>query len=128
MSVAFKADSKTANPYHQHPYHALSDKIIAEVMSFACRLHFPILRLMAYIFLIPEIESMIRDKYNMSSEDYSVLETVVLKYEPHKAGQQWKFAGAFYYATTVLTTIGTYPFSQKPIINIPANHRVSFVR
>lgn len=36
------------------------------------------------------------------------METVVLKTEPHKAGQQWKFAGAFYYATTVLTTIGIY--------------------
>ncbi|KAJ2941024.1 hypothetical protein O0L34_g13154 [Tuta absoluta] len=34
------------------------------------------------------------------------METVVLKSEPHKAGQQWKFTGAFYYATTVLTTIG----------------------
>lgn len=34
------------------------------------------------------------------------METVVLKHEPHKAGKQWKFAGAFYYATTVLTTIG----------------------
>lgn len=36
------------------------------------------------------------------------METVVLKTEPHKAGQQWKFTGAFYYATTVLTTIGIY--------------------
>lgn len=34
------------------------------------------------------------------------METVVLKSEPHRAGQQWKFTGAFYYATTVLTTIG----------------------
>lgn len=51
---------------------------------------------------------MIKAKYNMSAEDYLVLETVVLKYEPHKAGQQWKFAGAFYYATTVLTTIGEF--------------------
>ncbi|GIY49441.1 potassium channel subfamily K member 9 [Caerostris extrusa] len=25
---------------------------------------------------------------------------------PHKAGIQWKFAGSFYFATTVLTTIG----------------------
>lgn len=53
-----------------------------------------------------DIEKMIKTKYNMSAEDYTVMETVVLKYEPHKAGQQWKFAGAFYYATTVLTTIG----------------------
>lgn len=34
------------------------------------------------------------------------METIVLKSEPHRAGQQWKFTGAFYYATTVLTTIG----------------------
>lgn len=45
-------------------------------------------------------------KYNISEDDFKVMETVVLKTEPHKAGQQWKFAGAFYYATTVLTTIG----------------------
>ncbi|XP_076325915.1 two pore potassium channel protein sup-9-like isoform X2 [Tachypleus tridentatus] len=32
--------------------------------------------------------------------------TVVIKSVPHKAGIQWKFAGAFYFATTVLTTIG----------------------
>lgn len=35
-----------------------------------------------------------------------MIETVIMKSEPHKAGQQWKFSGAFYYATTVLTTIG----------------------
>ncbi|KAG6459027.1 hypothetical protein O3G_MSEX011168 [Manduca sexta] len=49
---------------------------------------------------------MIIRKYNISEEDFRVMETVVLKSEPHKAGQQWKFTGAFYYATTVLTTIG----------------------
>ncbi|KAG8227122.1 hypothetical protein J437_LFUL001666 [Ladona fulva] len=52
------------------------------------------------------IEKMVIRKYNISEEDFRVMETVVLKTEPHKAGQQWKFAGAFYYATTVLTTIG----------------------
>lgn len=52
------------------------------------------------------IEDMIIKKYNVSQEDFKVMETVVLKSEPHKAGQQWKFTGAFYYATTVLTTIG----------------------
>lgn len=49
---------------------------------------------------------MLIQKYNISTDDYRIIETVVLKSEPHKAGQQWKFAGAFYYATTVLTTIG----------------------
>lgn len=52
------------------------------------------------------IERMIIRKYNISSDDFKVMETIVLKSEPHKAGQQWKFTGAFYYATTVLTTIG----------------------
>ena len=52
------------------------------------------------------IEQMIIRKYNISSDDFKVMETIVLKSEPHKAGQQWKFTGAFYYATTVLTTIG----------------------
>ncbi|XP_076288020.1 TWIK-related acid-sensitive K[+] channel 6 [Lasioglossum baleicum] len=52
------------------------------------------------------IEKMIIRKYNISEDDFKIMETVVLKTEPHKAGQQWKFAGAFYYATTVLTTIG----------------------
>lgn len=53
-----------------------------------------------------DIEKILIDKYNISMDDYRIIETVVLKSEPHKAGQQWKFAGAFYYATTVLTTIG----------------------
>ncbi|NWV09462.1 KCNK3 protein, partial [Ptilonorhynchus violaceus] len=34
------------------------------------------------------------------------LERVVLKLKPHKAGVQWKFAGSFYFAITVITTIG----------------------
>jgi potassium channel subfamily K protein len=49
---------------------------------------------------------MVIKKYNISEDDFRVMEAVVLKTEPHKAGKQWKFAGAFYYATTVLTTIG----------------------
>jgi potassium channel subfamily K protein len=30
-------------------------------------------------------------------DDYKIIETVILKTEPHKAGDQWKFTGAFYY-------------------------------
>ncbi|XP_017117424.1 two pore potassium channel protein sup-9 isoform X2 [Drosophila elegans] len=55
---------------------------------------------------LQDAEDMIIRKYNISLEDFKVMETVVLKSESHKAGQQWKFTGAFYYATTVLTTIG----------------------
>jgi len=31
---------------------------------------------------------------------------MVIENTPHKAGPQWKFAGAFYFATVVLAMIG----------------------
>ncbi|XP_074845162.1 potassium channel subfamily K member 3 [Carettochelys insculpta] len=45
-------------------------------------------------------------KYNLSAAGYQELERVVLRLKPHKAGVQWKFAGSFYFAITVITTIG----------------------
>ncbi|XP_025897025.1 potassium channel subfamily K member 3 [Nothoprocta perdicaria] len=48
----------------------------------------------------------LRARYNLSAQGYRELERVVLKLKPHKAGVQWKFAGSFYFAITVITTIG----------------------
>ncbi|AWP16055.1 putative potassium channel subfamily K member 3-like [Scophthalmus maximus] len=45
-------------------------------------------------------------KYNLSRANFEELELVVLQLKPHKAGVQWKFAGSFYFAITVITTIG----------------------
>ncbi|XP_075964536.1 potassium channel subfamily K member 3 [Anarhichas minor] len=45
-------------------------------------------------------------KYNLTKENFEELELVVLHLKPHKAGVQWKFAGSFYFAITVITTIG----------------------
>ena len=64
---------------------------------------------MATSYFLPcpaDMSSMIRSKYNITDVDYGIVETVVTKSVPFKAGNQWKFAGAFYYAITVLTTIG----------------------
>ncbi|CAL8325230.1 unnamed protein product [Merluccius merluccius] len=47
-----------------------------------------------------------RRKYRFSEDDYREIERVVLQAEPHRAGTQWKFAGSFYFAITVITTIG----------------------
>ena len=54
------------------------------------------------------VEKLLMRKYNISQEDYRILSTIVIKSVPHKSGIQWKFAGAFYFATTVLTTIGKF--------------------
>ena len=45
-------------------------------------------------------------KYKISNDDFVVMEEVVHLLQPFKAGKPWQFAGSFYYATTVLTTIG----------------------
>ncbi|XP_069352595.1 potassium channel subfamily K member 15 [Eulemur rufifrons] len=47
-----------------------------------------------------------RRKYGFSAEDYRELERLARQAEPHRAGPQWKFAGSFYFAITVITTIG----------------------
>ncbi|KAF3850036.1 hypothetical protein F7725_019755 [Dissostichus mawsoni] len=44
--------------------------------------------------------------FNLTMEDFDELEKVVLELKPHKAGVQWRFAGSFYFAITVITTIG----------------------
>ena len=55
--------------------------------------------------------SQIMTKYNISVEDYDILEHIITMAAPHKAGHQWKFAGAFYFSTTVITTIGYFSYS-----------------
>ncbi|XP_069571657.1 potassium channel subfamily K member 15-like [Brachyistius frenatus] len=48
----------------------------------------------------------LRKKYGFVEDDFREIERVVLQSEPHRAGRQWKFAGSFYFAITVITTIG----------------------
>lgn len=63
-------------------------------------------KLFRVFFYFTEMENMIKERYGIVDRDYRLMEVMVLKGAPHYAGKQWKFAGAFYYATTVLTTIG----------------------
>lgn len=48
-----------------------------------------------------------RERYNISEEDFNEITQLAIQQKPYKAGTQWQFTGAFYFATTVITTIGT---------------------
>lgn len=52
-------------------------------------------------------------RYGFTEKDYGELERVVLQAEPHRAGRQWKFAGSFYFAITVITTIGKWAGARQ---------------
>lgn len=58
------------------------------------------------IILNLDVRDKMIHKYNISDEDYRMIEIVIIENKPHKAGPQWKFAGAFYFATVVLAMIG----------------------
>ncbi len=61
------------------------------------------------------------NKYKISETDFVLLEEIIHLEQPYKAGKPWQFAGSFYYATTVLTTIGTY----APSMRLPFSHACS---
>jgi hypothetical protein len=58
--------------------------------------------------MIPEMKSLLVRKYSISEDDYRMMEVAIIENKPHKAGPQWKFAGAFYFSTVVLAMIGIF--------------------
>uniref|UniRef100_A0A914YVH4 Potassium channel domain-containing protein n=1 Tax=Panagrolaimus superbus TaxID=310955 RepID=A0A914YVH4_9BILA len=55
---------------------------------------------------IAQTRKEMQEKYNFSQEDYGELEKTVVTSVPFRAGYQWQFAGAFYFCTVVVTTVG----------------------
>lgn len=48
----------------------------------------------------------LKRRHGFSEGEYREVERAVLQAAPHRAGTHWKFAGSFYFAITVITTIG----------------------
>ena len=40
-----------------------------------------------------KVKSDVMAKYNMTEEDYKLMELLIIERKPHKNGPQWKFAG-----------------------------------
>lgn len=77
--------------------------------------------------LLAQKRSELRRKYGFSTEDYRELERLALQAEPHRAGRQWKFAGSFYFAITVITTIGERPSTPIGVRSIQSCSRWPWV-
>ncbi|XP_069507448.1 potassium channel subfamily K member 9-like isoform X2 [Ambystoma mexicanum] len=56
--------------------------------------------------VLEQKQGALKRKYRFTEEDYGEIQRVVLQSEPHRSGKQWRFAGSFYFAITVITTIG----------------------
>ena len=52
-------------------------------------------------------------RYNMTEEDYRMLEVVITAGQPHKAGPQWKVRELFQYFQSNLTLF----FSSLPVLS-----------
>lgn len=63
--------------------------------------------------LFSEVRDNLIEKYQITEEDYKMVEVVIIESKPHKAGPQWKFTGAFYFATLVLAMIGEFTFLKS---------------
>ena len=62
-------------------------------------------------------EKIIQDRYNITDEDMEELKRTIIRAKPYRAGIQWKFAGAFYFALSVITTIGKKPCKLFEIVD-----------
>lgn len=57
---------------------------------------------------LENLEKGFKNNLNISDEDFEALRKVIIESRSYQAGIQWKFAGAFYFALSVITTIGMY--------------------
>ena len=57
-------------------------------------------------FRLEKLEKELKQNLSITDEDFETLRRTILLSKPYRAGIQWKFAGGFYFALSVITTIG----------------------
>ena len=73
-------------------------------------------------------ERKLRTKYNFTDREFDAIRNNVIRSIPHKAGVQWKFDGALFFVTTVITTIGQNLFSTSAAMHLLPTSRVTNIQ
>jgi len=68
-----------------------------------------------------------RSLYNVSDDHFEKMAINIMRSAPYKDNEQWKFPGAFYFVTTVITTIGLLVFYSSLFLFNSLFYSYSFV-